>query len=80
LDTETNYCDTLRMIIEHFYRPMGMIVDPERHRAIFINIDELQRVHVSFLEKIRKSILVSFGLSKAEEGDQPMKISEIFVL
>lgn len=68
------------MIIEHFYNPMGMIVEPERHRAIFINIDELQRVHIKFLDKIRKSILISFGVNQADEGEQPMLVPEIFIL
>lgn len=80
LDTETNYCGTLKMIIEHFYNPMGMIVEPDRHRAIFINIDELQRFHVTFLERIRESILVYFGLNKDEDNDSVMRLPEVFIV
>jgi hypothetical protein len=80
LDTEINYCDTLRMIIEHFYNPMGLIIEKQRHQAIFINIDELQRVHIRFLDKLRKSILISLGVNNADEDEQPMRVPEIFIL
>lgn len=80
LDTEINYCDTLKMIIDHFYTPMCIILDPDTHKSIFININELQVLHMKFLDKLRKAVLVSFGVNKADENDQPMRVPEIFVL
>lgn len=79
LDTEINYCDTLKMIIDHFYTPMGVILDSDTHKTIFINVYELHVLHAKFLDKLRKSILISFGVNKSEENDQTMRVPEIFL-
>ncbi|KAI6234691.1 Variant SH3 domain-containing protein [Aphelenchoides fujianensis] len=78
LDTETNYCDTLRRIVEHFYRPMGMIIGAEDHRAIFLNIDELLVVHRRFLDKLRRAVLLALKLE--EETEQDLCVSEVFMI
>jgi hypothetical protein len=80
LDTEINYCDTLKMIIEHFYTPMGCIIDSDAHKTIFINIYDLQILHQRFLEKLRKAVLISFGISKPDQNNEVMRIPEIFLM
>ncbi|KAI6174130.1 hypothetical protein M3Y98_01156500 [Aphelenchoides besseyi] len=79
LDTETNYCATLKTIVDHFYRPMGVVLGTTDHKVIFQNIYELYRVHQQFLEKLRRSVLVALDLEKADDSGAHLSVPEVFM-
>ncbi|KAI6206042.1 hypothetical protein M3Y94_00860800 [Aphelenchoides besseyi] len=79
LDTETNYCATLKTIVDHFYRPMGVVLGTNDHKVIFQNIYELYRVHQQFLEKLRRSVLVALDLEKVDDSGAHLSVPEVFM-
>lgn len=52
VETEKNYCEALRMIINHFYQPLSKILHLEDRRLIFNNLKSLTDVHGKFYNEL----------------------------
>ncbi|XP_066469524.1 proto-oncogene vav isoform X2 [Tiliqua scincoides] len=57
--TEEKYASTLESIHQHFMRPLQMFLQPQDMENIFINIEELLKVHRSFLVDLKNALSFS---------------------
>ncbi|XP_023602627.1 proto-oncogene vav [Myotis lucifugus] len=54
--TEEKYTDTLGSIQQHFMKPLQRFLKPEDIEIIFINIEDLLRVHTHFLKEMKEAL------------------------
>ncbi|XP_071155724.1 proto-oncogene vav-like isoform X8 [Mytilus edulis] len=57
-DTEKNYVDALRMMYQHFIKPLKDVIPPDDRNIIFNHIEKLLRVHEVFQKEIQNAILL----------------------
>ncbi|KAJ6657688.1 hypothetical protein lerEdw1_002189 [Lerista edwardsae] len=57
--TEEKYTSTLESIHQHFMRPLQMFLQPQDMENIFINIEDLLKVHRSFLVDLKNTLSFS---------------------
>uniref|UniRef100_A0A8D2LDF5 Vav guanine nucleotide exchange factor 1 n=1 Tax=Varanus komodoensis TaxID=61221 RepID=A0A8D2LDF5_VARKO len=60
--TEEKYTSTLESIHQHFFKPLQQFIRPQDLENIFINIEELLKVHRCFLADLKNSL--SFNISQ----------------
>ena len=53
INTEGNYCDTLKDIIEYFCKPLKQELDLDDFSKIFANIEELEKLQQEFYQELR---------------------------
>ncbi|XP_055347401.1 protein vav-like [Paramacrobiotus metropolitanus] len=56
-DTERNYVEALKLIIEHFMRPVQAVLNSDEVLTIFINIEDLAELHEDFFKDLRTACL-----------------------
>ncbi|XP_059153597.1 guanine nucleotide exchange factor VAV3-like isoform X3 [Physella acuta] len=56
LETENNYNVALKMIIEHFIRPLQNVLAQSDRDIVFAHIEKLAEVHKELYEKLTKSV------------------------
>eukprot|EP00069_Balaena_mysticetus_P005132 bmy_17839T0 len=54
--TEEKYTDTLGSIQQHFMKPLQRFLKPQDVEIIFINIEDLLRVHTHFLKEMKEAL------------------------
>uniref|UniRef100_A0A2K5IIA7 Vav guanine nucleotide exchange factor 1 n=1 Tax=Colobus angolensis palliatus TaxID=336983 RepID=A0A2K5IIA7_COLAP len=54
--TEEKYTDTLGSIQQHFMKPLQRFLKPQDIEIIFINIEDLLRVHTHFLKDMKEAL------------------------
>nr|XP_054360010.1 proto-oncogene vav [Mirounga angustirostris] len=54
--TEEKYTDTLGSIQQHFMKPLQRFLKPQDIEIIFINIEDLLRVHTHFLKEMKEAL------------------------
>lgn len=54
--TEEKYRDTLSSIQQHFLKPLQRFLKPQDIETIFINIEDLLRVHNSFIKELKDAL------------------------
>ncbi|XP_078357536.1 proto-oncogene vav-like [Oculina patagonica] len=54
LETEKSYVEALSMIQEHFIKRLQSMMSPDDKAKIFINIEDLLRIHTKFVGKLEK--------------------------
>nr|6NF1_A Chain A, Proto-oncogene vav [Homo sapiens] len=54
--TEEKYTDTLGSIQQHFLKPLQRFLKPQDIEIIFINIEDLLRVHTHFLKEMKEAL------------------------
>uniref|UniRef100_A0A2I3G4U2 Vav guanine nucleotide exchange factor 1 n=1 Tax=Nomascus leucogenys TaxID=61853 RepID=A0A2I3G4U2_NOMLE len=54
--TEEKYTDTLGSIQQHFLKPLQRFLKPQDIEIIFINIEDLLRVHTHFLKEMKDAL------------------------
>ncbi|TEA33292.1 hypothetical protein DBR06_SOUSAS8010157 [Sousa chinensis] len=54
--TEEKYTDTLGSIQQHFMKPLQRFLKPQDVEIIFINIEDLLRVHTHFLKELKEAL------------------------
>uniref|UniRef100_A0A8C0XAZ2 Proto-oncogene vav n=1 Tax=Castor canadensis TaxID=51338 RepID=A0A8C0XAZ2_CASCN len=54
--TEDKYTDTLGSIQQHFMKPLQRFLKPQDIEIIFVNIEELLRVHTHFLKEMNEAL------------------------
>ncbi|XP_014699131.1 proto-oncogene vav [Equus asinus] len=54
--TEEKYTDTLGSIQQHFMKPLQRFLKPQDIEIIFINIEDLLRVHTHFLREMKEAL------------------------
>ncbi|XP_040846681.1 proto-oncogene vav isoform X5 [Ochotona curzoniae] len=54
--TEEKYTDTLASIQQHFLKPLQRFLKPQDIEIIFINIEDLLRVHTHFLKEMKDAL------------------------
>ncbi|KAI2808079.1 Guanine nucleotide exchange factor vav2 [Blomia tropicalis] len=52
VETEKNYCEALRMIINHFYQPLSKVLPNDDRRIIFNNLKSLTELHTLFYNEL----------------------------
>ncbi|KAJ8300453.1 hypothetical protein KUTeg_021972 [Tegillarca granosa] len=52
-DTEKNYVDALKMLVQHFIKPLKDVIPQQERDIIFAHIEKLLEVHKSFLTEIQ---------------------------
>uniref|UniRef100_A0A452HGH6 Uncharacterized protein n=1 Tax=Gopherus agassizii TaxID=38772 RepID=A0A452HGH6_9SAUR len=57
--TEEKYTDTLESIYQHFMKPLQRFLKPEDMENIFINIEDLVKVHRFFLDDLKNVLSFS---------------------
>ncbi|XP_052093575.1 proto-oncogene vav-like isoform X1 [Mytilus californianus] len=57
-DTEKNYVDALRMMYQHFIKPLKDVIPPDDRNIIFNHIEKLLRIHELFQKEIQNAILL----------------------
>ena len=55
VETEKNYCEALRMIINHFYHPLSKVLHLEDRRLIFNNLRSLTDLHSKFYNELYRA-------------------------
>ncbi|KAF7475557.1 Hypothetical predicted protein [Marmota monax] len=54
--TEEKYTDTLGSILQHFMKPLQRFLTPQDMENIFVNIEDLLRVHTLFLKEMKEAL------------------------
>uniref|UniRef100_A0A8D2I9I8 Proto-oncogene vav n=1 Tax=Urocitellus parryii TaxID=9999 RepID=A0A8D2I9I8_UROPR len=54
--TEEKYTDTLGSIQQHFMKPLQRFLTPQDMENIFVNIEDLLRVHTLFLKEMKEAL------------------------
>ncbi|XP_077890881.1 proto-oncogene vav isoform X6 [Ictidomys tridecemlineatus] len=54
--TEEKYTDTLGSIQQHFMKPLQWFLTPQDMENIFVNIEDLLRVHTLFLKEMKEAL------------------------
>lgn len=79
VETERNYCEALRMIINHFYQPLSKVLHLEDRRLIFNNLRSLTDVHGKFYNELycacsgaTATVVVSNQLVNTSTYQQPV--------
>ncbi|XP_008047224.1 proto-oncogene vav-like, partial [Carlito syrichta] len=54
--TEDKYTDTLGSIQQHFLKPLQRFLKPQDIEIIFVNIEDLLRVHTHFLKEMKEAL------------------------
>uniref|UniRef100_G1U027 Vav guanine nucleotide exchange factor 1 n=1 Tax=Oryctolagus cuniculus TaxID=9986 RepID=G1U027_RABIT len=54
--TEEKYTDTLASIQQHFMKPLQRFLKPQDIEIIFVNIEDLLRVHTHFLKEMKEAL------------------------
>ncbi|XP_010633362.1 proto-oncogene vav [Fukomys damarensis] len=57
--TEDKYTDTLGSIQQHFMKPLQRFLKPQDMEIIFINMEDLLRVHTHFLKEMKEALATS---------------------
>ena len=57
-DTEKNYVDALRMMVQHFIKPLKDIIPADDRNVIFNHIEKMSKVHQAFQKEIQNAILL----------------------
>ncbi|UXI16403.1 60S ribosomal protein L7 [Sarcoptes scabiei] len=56
IETESNYCDALEMIIQHFINPLSKVIDSDQTVMIFNNLQSLAELHRNLLDRFNKTL------------------------
>ncbi|KAI1724562.1 rhoGEF domain-containing protein [Ditylenchus destructor] len=81
LDTESNYCDALNMIIETFYNKLKHKLSTDNHNTIFMNMKNIYLTHQKFLQKLTPAALNALGIDDPScvDGKENLHMADVFV-